>query len=136
MSTTMTGRCLCGAVSFEASGVETGFHSCHCSMCRRWSGGPAMAASVEKLAIDGDEHVARFASSDWAERIFCRQCGSNLFYFLKDPGQYVVWIGAFDDPAPFQMSGEIFVDEKPGAYNFAGDHPRLTGAEFMASIGA
>ena len=32
-------------------------------------------------------------------------------------------------------SGEIYIDEKPGGYDFAGEHPRLTGEEFMQSIG-
>jgi hypothetical protein len=27
------------------------------------------------------------------------------------------------------MVGEIFVEDKPDAFDFAGDHPRLTGAE-------
>ena len=34
-----TGKCLCGAVGFEAQGVQTEIHVCHCSMCRRWNGG-------------------------------------------------------------------------------------------------
>ena len=49
---------------------------------------------------------------------------------------YIVSTGAFDDGEQFSLTGEIFVDEKPSGYNFAGDHPRLTGEEFMASIGA
>ena len=35
----MTGRCLCGKVTFTAEGVEPHSHACHCGMCRRWSGG-------------------------------------------------------------------------------------------------
>jgi hypothetical protein len=30
--------------------------------------------------------------------------------------------------------GEIFVDNKPAGYAFAGDHPRLTEAEFLAQF--
>ena len=127
------GRCLCGAITFRAEGVEPHFHACHCGMCRRW-GGPAMAARVGSLAFEGEEHLARYDSSAWAERGFCRRCGSHLFYRLKDGDQYVVWTGAFDDPSAFRLAGEIFVDEKPAGYDFAGDHPRQTGAEFLASL--
>ena len=44
-------------------------------------------------------------------------------------------VGTFDDESPFELAGEIYVDEKPPGYDFAGDHPRQTGAEFMASLG-
>jgi hypothetical protein len=42
-------------------------------------------------------------------------------------------MGTFDDQPAFKLSGEIYIDEKPPAYELAGDHPRMTGAEFMAS---
>ena len=55
-----TGRCLCGAVSYTAEDVETHFHSCHCSMCRRWTGGSAMAAAVGSVAFDGAENITKY----------------------------------------------------------------------------
>ena len=130
-----TGKCLCGSVTFSAQGVDPHVHSCHCNMCRKWSGGPALAAAVEQVSFTGEEHITRYDSSDWAQRGFCGRCGTNLFYFLKPQASYMLWGGGFDDPEQLQLAGEIFVDEKPSTYNFAGDHPRLTGAEFMASLG-
>lgn len=35
----MKGTCLCGAVSIIAP-EQTRASVCHCSMCRRWAGGP------------------------------------------------------------------------------------------------
>lgn len=119
---TTSGQCLCGAVKFEADGVETHVHACHCSMCRRWNGGPAFATSVSSITFSGEEHITRFESSEWAERGFCSKCGSNLFYFLK-PERYIVWAGAFNEQS-FEMDGEIFCADKPSWYEFAGDHPR------------
>ena len=129
-----TGHCLCGAVKFTAEGVEQHIHGCHCSMCRRWSGGPMLAASVESIAFEGEENIKRYDSSEWAQRGFCRECGSSLFYYLKPANRHIVCTGAFDDTASFELAGEIYVDEKPSFYDFAGDHPRQTGAEFMASL--
>ncbi len=129
-----TGRCLCGAVTFTAHEVDTDIHSCHCGMCRRWGGGPAFAASVGSVRFDGEEHIGRYQSSDWAERGFCRECGTNLFYRLKEADHYVMWMGTFDDAAPFRLAGEIYIDDKPPGYDLAGDHPRLTGSEFLASL--
>jgi hypothetical protein len=43
-------------------------------------------------------------------------------------------MGTFDDLSPFSLAAEIFIDEKPQTYHLAGDHPRLTGEEFIASL--
>lgn len=131
---TATGKCLCGTVRFEASDVDTHIHGCHCSTCRTWSGGPMLAANVGSVRFEGGEHIRRYDSSAWAERGFCDVCGSNLFYRLKDSDRYILCMGAFDDPSVFELVGEIYVDEKPPGYAFAGDHPRQTGAEFLASL--
>lgn len=130
-----TGRCLCGAVTFTAEDVKTDIHSCHCSMCRRWAGGPAFATSVSAVKFEGEEHITRYQSSDWAERGFCSRCGANMFYRLKEADQYILWMGAFDDQEQFGLAGEIYIDEKPASYELAGEHPRLTGEEFLASLG-
>lgn len=130
----MTGRCLCGAVTYTAQRVDTGVHACHCSMCRRWTGGPGFAASVGSVTFEGAEHVTRYDSSEWAERGFCNRCGSHLFYHLKAQDHYVMWAGTFDEAAALRLAGEIFIDEKPAGYELAGEHPRLTGEQFIASL--
>jgi hypothetical protein len=104
-------------------------------MCRNWSGGPMQAAQVGSVTFQGEQHIKRYASSEWAERGFCSECGTNLFYCLKEPQMYMLATGCFDDTEQFSLAGEIYIEEKPGGYDFAGDHPRLTGAEFLASIG-
>ncbi|MEM9621559.1 MAG: GFA family protein [Pseudomonadota bacterium] len=129
-----TGKCLCGKVTFTADNVENHVHACHCSMCRGWTGGPMLAASVGSVSFAGEQYVKRYASSEWAERGFCGECGTSLFYRLKEPEMYMMAIGAFDDAEQFAVAGEIYIDEKPAGYAFAGDHPRLTGEEFLASM--
>ena len=130
-----TGQCLCGAVTFKAKDVEPHLHACHCTMCRKWSGGPGFAVGVGSVEFAGEANIKAYASSDWAERGFCATCGTNLFYRMPATGMTVMWAGAFDNNEQFALTGEIYVDEKPAGYNFAGDHPRQTGAEFMASMG-
>ena len=129
-----TGRCLCGNVTFVATEVDRHIHACHCAICRSWSGAPALSAEVGGVTFSGTQYIKRYSSSEWAERGFCTQCGSNLFYHLKGTDRYIMCCGAFDDAEQFTLTGEIYIDEKPQGYNFAGDHPRMTGAEFMASI--
>lgn len=130
--TEMTGKCLCGAVTFTAQDVETEFHVCHCGMCRRWAGSPVFAASVGSVRFGGEEHLRTFDSSEWASRGFCSKCGSGLFYYLKPAGSYAMSVGAFDDAAAFRMVGEIYVDHKPPGYEFAGDLEKQTEEEVLA----
>jgi hypothetical protein len=94
-----------------------------------------LAAAVERVEFTGEDNITCYASSDWAERGFCAKCGSNLFYRMKEPERYIMCTGSFDDQSAFKLVGEIYIDEKPPGYDFAGDHPRQTGAEFLASMG-
>jgi hypothetical protein len=126
----MPGRCLCGDVTFTAEPARA-MHVCHCDFCRRSSGGAWIGVDCgDTIEISGD--VRFYASSDWAERGFCGRCGSTLFWRLKAGGVTIASIQAFDDPSPFTLESELFVDAKPGNYAFAGDHPTLTAAETMA----
>ena len=130
----MQGGCLCGAVRFEGRGAPTGVIVCHCSLCARWSGSPAITVEFEQgIAFEGD--VSWFRSSEWGERGFCPACGSTLFFRLFE-GDYInVGAGFFDDPASVpDITLEIHVDAQPGYYAFAGGVPRLTGEEFLARL--
>jgi len=125
---------MCGAVRYEAEDVETEVGACHCVMCQRWAGGPFVTTTADKVTFQGEENLTRFQSSDWAERGFCRVCGSNLFYRVLKRDSHEMCIGGFDDKQGITMTGEIFIDRKPDAYSFAGDHARLTEAETLAKF--
>lgn len=124
------GHCLCGAVSIRASPVSRHVEACHCTMCRRW-GGIQCGSDVE---IDGEAHVVRYRSSEWAERGFCGVCGSNLFYRYLPLDNYNFTAGLFADDALLPLSEEIFVDERPAYYSFDAESEKLTGAEVMAKF--
>ena len=36
------GHCLCGGVKITARAASNHVGACHCTMCRRWGGGPLM----------------------------------------------------------------------------------------------
>lgn len=129
-----TGRCLCGKVSFTTQESVEDIASCHCDMCRRWSGSPALSAFFEtEVKITGEENLKWYQSSDWAERGFCTVCGSSLFYRVKgEQPIFSINAGAFDDQSRFKLHQEYFIDEKPAYYAFAGDIPAMTGEEVFA----
>lgn len=130
---TMTGRCLCGAVTFTLRGKHKEVGICHCAMCRRWGSAPNMAIEVGKeIEIGGQDQVAIYRSSDWAERAFCKICGSNLYYRIVGADDYHLCAGLFDDQSGFVMTNQIFIDDKPAFYTFANDTKTMTGAEVFA----
>jgi hypothetical protein len=90
------------------------------------------ATRAQGLELEGEENLERSDSSEWGQRGFCRKCGTNLFYFFKPTQQYIVSIGAFDEAGTFSLAGEIYIDSKPASYALAGEHERLTEAEFLA----
>ena len=121
----MNGHCLCGAVSL-ASPEAREIGACHCGHCRRWGGGPLLAVHCGPgLTFEGAEHIAGYASSDWAERAFCRHCGTHLYYKLLATGEYFVPAGVFDS-ADFELASQIYIDKKPPYYAFANQTPMLT----------
>lgn len=123
----MEGACLCGAIGVVAADhAEIGL--CHCSMCRRWSGGPLFAVHCDdKVQFTGATPKA-YRSSDWAERGFCGECGTHLYYRLVPDGEYFLPAGLFQDNT-FTLASQIFIDEKPPYYALANDTPMLTGKQ-------
>jgi hypothetical protein len=138
MTTTMTGRCMCGAIGFEARPSALEVHACHCEMCRRWTGSALLSVPVAPGDVrwSGEENLRTIASSDWAERGWCGACGTPLFYriTLEGPGRghLSISLGTFDDPDAFAFTEEIYHDRKPASYAYAGDRKRLTKAETEA----
>lgn len=121
----MNGRCLCGAVTFTSSPARE-IGACHCGFCRRWSGGPMLAVHCgPDVQFEGREHITVYPSSEWAERAFCRQCGTHLYYRLLASGEYFVPAGAFDSN-DFALVSQLYVDKKPPYYTFADRTAMLT----------
>jgi hypothetical protein len=121
----MHGQCLCGAVSFTSPDVKE-IGACHCGFCRRWSGGPMLAVHCgPDVEFKGTQNIGVYSSSQWAERAFCKNCGTHLYYKLLATGEYFVPAGAFDS-SDFELSSQIYIDKKPGYYSFANQTPMLT----------
>ena len=131
------GHCLCGKVKITAKNAGNSVGACHCKMCRRWGGGPFMEIDCgARVEIDGEENISVFDSSKWAERGFCRNCGTHLFYRLKESRQHMIPVGFFEDSKSLTFEGQVFIDEKPDYYEFSNKTKELTGAELFALFGS
>ncbi|MEO0576660.1 MAG: GFA family protein [Pseudomonadota bacterium] len=136
-TTTATGSCLCGAVNVTAKAALGDIGACHCDTCRNWGGGPYLSVDCASSAtFTGEEYIAVFQSSQWAERAFCKQCGTHLYYRLKQNNQYMLPAGLLDPAEGLSMSHQVFIDEKPHYYAFSGDTKNFTGEEIFELFGA
>jgi len=127
------GKCLCGAVRIAATETTNEVGACHCKMCRRWGGGPFMEIECGTgVSFEGEENVCVYDSSAWAERGFCKKCGTHLFYRFKKTGHHGVPVGLFDDDENLVFAHQVFVDEKPSFYAFSNDTHDMTGPELIA----
>ena len=129
----IVGTCLCGSVTVRANPPKPIFDACHCGMCRKWGGGPAMTIEGgDGFKIAGEEFVTVYSSSKWAERGFCKQCGTHLFYRLKNSNFCNFTAGLFKETDDFKFQVQIFVDAKPPCYDFANQTAMMTEAEVIA----
>jgi hypothetical protein len=79
----LQGSCHCGAVRFEVVGDFENMSFCHCTTCKKISGGVGTANgkvrsdSIRILA--GQEQVRTYQPEEGSAKTFCTACGSNLF---------------------------------------------------------
>ena len=83
MSTTTSGGCLCGAVTFRITGEFESFFPCHCSRCRKDTGsahGANLFSTTAKIEwLSGEDKVKTYrVPGTRHERSFCLECGSAL----------------------------------------------------------
>ncbi len=132
-----SGRCMCGAVTFVITDLRPDFGACHCEMCRRWTGSAFLGISVPADAIrfEGGEHVRTLQSSAWAQRAWCGQCGTGLWYRVTADSpmakNYEIPIGLLDDANGLELTREIFIDCKPDCFAYQGERRTLTRQRVM-----
>lgn len=78
---------------------------------------------------------ATYRSSDWAERGFCANCGTHLFYHLLPSNEYIVPAGIFQNEQ-FKLTNEIFIDEKPAFYELKNETHKMTGQQVFEQFAA
>ena len=129
------GSCLCGSVKVKAPEVSSKVWACHCSTCRKWGGGPFMSVDCGfDVTFEGKENISVYDSSKWAERGFCKNCGSHLFYRIKSNKQYSMPVGIFDKNEGYTFDIQVFIEEKPKYYCFSNETRKLTGEEAFSEF--
>jgi hypothetical protein len=93
-----SGGCQCGAVRYEFTVRPDNPCICHCRMCQKQFGnffGSFAGSHTDHFRVTRGT-LAIFASSDDAERGFCRDCGTPLTYKARSRPRISVSIGSLD----------------------------------------
>lgn len=110
-----SGGCMCGEVHFVAKGPVSWAGICHCSSCRRATGGALVAAvGFPRTGVTfTGKKPSTYASSPGVLRSFCSECGTSLAYQNKQwPDDIHLMVGAFDEPEILEPEVHIFADER------------------------
>jgi hypothetical protein len=102
----MTGRCYCGAVRYEADGPPAFKGQCHCRECQYISGGAEnlfmiMPSSGFRYVEGGPKQFSRSDLESPVTREFCAECGTHIITRVADPGIVVLKVGTLDDPSVY-----------------------------------
>ena len=112
----VSGSCLCGAIEFRADLPSKWCAHCHCSLCRKahgagyvtWVGFEATQVSFAQ----GGKNLQWYESSPGAQRGFCRQCGSTLFFRSERwAGELHIALGCIDGPIDRQPLANVYFDK-------------------------
>ena len=110
----LTGRCLCGEVTYELAGDLIATAVCHCDHCQRQSGGAFsvnLVAHESQLTVNGElrtyEETGERGDAVYVRRRFCGSCGSPIVSELAlSPGVIAVKAGTLDDKSSVLPTAE------------------------------
>jgi len=108
------GSCLCGAVRFEVTEPFVSVSACHCTSCKKISGGTGTVsgrARTETIRIlSGEEVLRTYQPAEGLAKTFCSSCGSNLFGGGWPESEHAsVRLSAIDSPFDTKPQAHIYV---------------------------
>ena len=112
------GSCLCGGIRYEVTAPFLRANYCHCSRCRKHSGGAASAQGrVPREGfrlLSGEELIEVFHPPEGGmAKAFCRVCGSSVFGGTWPDGPEVsIRFGTLDDDPRIRPQVHSFVGSK------------------------
>ena len=131
----MQAQCLCGETIFNVELKDHDVNVCHCQFCRTQTSGIMMSIDVIQGSLEfvKQDQLKVYNSSEWGERGFCQNCGTNLFWRTKDHRYANINVFALKDlPSDLRLTTEVYIDKKPDFYNFQNVTNKLTEEDIIA----
>jgi hypothetical protein len=122
-----TGSCLCGAVKYEVHGPLRPVIVCHCTQCRKQTGSMMHATSAANadLKLTETGGLRWYRSSPTAQRGFCGECGSVLFWKADGKDTTSLTAGSLDGKTGLAVEGHIFCADAGDYYAICDEGYRL-----------
>lgn len=110
----LTGGCHCGSVRYETADTPFERALCHCALCRRTTGAPAVAwFTVRESTLRLTGEPASHASSEHAVRTFCGRCGTQITFKDAAYGDRIdLTTASLDDPEAAPPVEQIWVKSR------------------------
>lgn len=125
---TAEGGCLCGAVRYRVESPLSDVAYCHCRICQRSSGAPALPwASVPADRFGYIRGApALYRSSANGIREFCATCGTPLVFRKSADAPHVDFTTvSLDDPAALPPTYHIWRMSRIGWFETSDTFPRF-----------
>lgn len=109
----LTGRCLCGAVSYSSDAEPEAMVYCHCDDCRRTTGsafnvGVCVAADSVHVIGEVKAYTVQAEGGNQTRREFCPNCGSPLF--TRYPDKIYIKAGTLDHSDGLRPTRQIWTE--------------------------
>ncbi len=115
----ITGRCLCGAVSYRIAAAPIVTRVCWCRLCQYLGAGSGTVNTCfpsDAISIEGElaDFKSVAESGNTMHRRFCGVCGTQLFSEAEArPHLIFVRAGTLDDPEIAKPSVTIWTETAP-----------------------
>lgn len=108
---TLSGRCMCGAVTWTYSSETTRNLVCHCADCQRATSSPLTAfLGMKPEHLHWDGKIEHYESSPGTYRGFCPSCGTRLYFRSeKWPGETHVHAATLTNPDDYRPDAQVFL---------------------------
>ena len=125
----MRGGCSCGLVRYRLTSepFDTGW--CHCRICQKISGAPALvftSVPVGDFVVEqGAEAVGVTRPTDFGRRQFCTRCGTPLTIAVDfQPETIDIAVATLDEPEKVEPGFHIFYASRIGWAEAGDELPR------------
>ena len=115
MSELQTGGCHCGNLRYQLDAPVNDIAHCHCSICRRTSGGIVMTWT--SVPVEAFKWLAgsptTYDSGPTCVRYFCNNCGAQVALLSRNsPDMMDVTIATLDHPELNPANRHIWTDSR------------------------
>jgi hypothetical protein len=110
----LTGTCWCGGVRFAVAVPFLRVTACHCTSCKKISGGGGTASgrvrTEDVRILEGRDLITSYEPEEGTVKSFCSRCGTNLFGGGWPDTEFTsVRLSALDEPFEGPIEAHTFV---------------------------